>query len=176
VANASNLLRLEGTDAGSGVHYVRLLLSLPKQPDATNAAPRFTIECTENKGRREMAWFVSFGGVEDYAFTPPFHPTQTDLFPPQYPSANLRMVFEGYTKSKPFNRSWAALPSGELRYRNPGMDSPNMEKPLFFLQFLTALPGLRIGYAKPKQGDAHEILFAAQPLLDELKKTPICAP
>ena len=175
VANAPNLLRLEGTDAGSGVHYVRLFLQLPKEPNATEAAPRFTVECTESKKKREMAWFVSFGGVEDYAFTPPFRPTQTDLFPPQYPSANLKMVFVGYTTSKPFTRAWAALPSGELKYRNPGIYSPNMESPRYFLQFLTSLPGLRISYAKPKRGEAQELFFATQPLLDEVRKTATCA-
>ncbi|MGB6686435.1 MAG: hypothetical protein WBE76_01185 [Terracidiphilus sp.] len=174
VANAPNLLRLEGTDAGSGVHYVRLFLSLPKEPNATEVAPRFTIECTENKKKREMAWFVSFGGVEDFAFTPPFRPTQTDLFPPRYPSANLKMVFVGYTTSKPFARAWAVLPSGELKYRNPGMESPNMESPRYFLQFLNSLPGFRISYAKPKKGEARELFFATQPLLDEIRKTAIC--
>jgi hypothetical protein len=171
---APNLTKLEGSDAGSGVRYVRLFLSLPKEPNTTQAAPRFTIECTENKKKREMAWFVSFGGIEDYAFTPPFHPTQTDLFPPRYPSANLKMVFVGYTTSKPFTRAWAVLPSGELKYRNPGMDSPNMESPRYFLQFLNSLPGLRISYAKPKKDEAQEFFFATQPLLDEVRKTAMC--
>ena len=176
VAGAQNLLRLEGTDARSGIHYVRLFLSLPKTDAETKASPRFTVECTEVRGKHQMSWFMNFGGVDGFAFEPPFHPTQTDLFPPRYPSANLKMVFEGYTKSKPFVRAWAELPSGELRYRNPGLDSPNMESPQHWMQFLIALPGLRIGYAKPINGSPTELLFPTQPLLEELRKTPICAP
>jgi len=86
------------------------------------------------------------------------------------------MIFEGYTKSKPFNRSWADLPSGEFRYRNPGLDSSNMESARYFLQFLAALPGLHLSYTKPAKNGQHEIFFQTQPLLDELKKSPICGP
>jgi len=177
VANAANLMRLEGVDPGSGVQYVRLLLSLPQDPSSSAAPPpRFTVECSVNHGKRALAWFVSFGGVEGYAFEPPFHPTQSDLFPPQYPSVNLKMSFEGYTKSKPFARSWSVLPSGELRYRNPGLDSPNMESARYFMQFLAALPGLRLRYAKPAKGGEPELFFQTQPLLEEVKRSPQCSP
>jgi hypothetical protein len=86
------------------------------------------------------------------------------------------MTFEGYIKWKPFTRSWSVLPSGELRYRNPGSYSPNMESARSFLQYLYSLPGLRIGYAKSVKGNPSEVFFPTQPLLDELKKTPICGP
>jgi hypothetical protein len=176
VAGATNLERQEGTDAGSGVHYVRLVLSLSEGPAQRDAPPRFTVECIDNKGKHDLRWLVSFGGVASSEFQPPFHATQTDLFPPQYPSVNLKMMFEGYTRSKPFNRSWTLLPSGELRYRNPGLDSSNMESARYFLQFLIALPDLRLSYAKPSKGTPREIFFQTQPLLDELKKSPICRP
>lgn len=176
VAGAPNLMRLEGIDSESGVHYVRLLLSLPKAADATQAPPRFTVECTDNKGKHDLLWFLSFGGVDSYQFDPPFRPTQNNLFPPQYPSVRLKMTFEGYTKWKPFIKEWAVLPSGELRYRNAGMDSKNMETARYFLPYLNSLPGLRIGYAKPAKDDPAEVFFQTRPLLDELKKTPVCEP
>ncbi|HEY1160954.1 MAG TPA: hypothetical protein VGE83_10010 [Terracidiphilus sp.] len=51
-----------------------------------------------------------------------------------------------------------------------------MESARSFLQYLNSLPGLRIGYAKPARGNPSERFFQTQPLLDELKKTPICGP
>ena len=171
------LQRVEATDLESGIHYVRLLLSLRTNEDAAQTAqPRFTVECQDIKGKREMLWFVSFGGVEDPGFVPPFRATQANPYPPHYPGVNLKMTFEGYIKSNPFTRSWSLLPSGQFRYRNGGADSPNMESARWFLRFLSSLPGLRIVPAKPLKGDPGEIFFPTQPLLDELKKVPICSP
>ena len=171
------LQRQEATDSVSGIHYVRLLLSLRTNGDAVQTAqPRFTVQCQDLKGKHEMLWFLSFGGVEDPGFEPPFRPTRTDQFPPQYPNFNLKMTFEGYIKSKPFTRSWSLLPSGELRYRNSGVDSPNMEPARGFLRFLSSLPGLRVVRPKPLKGDPVEIFFPTQLLLDELNKTSICSP
>jgi hypothetical protein len=176
VTVAPNLMRLEGVDTVTGINYVRLLLSLPTPEGSTEPPPRFTTECTENKGRRSLAWFVSFGGVADVGFTRPFQPTPQEPFPPHNPSTNLKMTFEGYMKWKPYTRSWEVLPSGELRYRNPGLDSPNLDGPRFFLKYLSSLPGLRIGYAKPAPESPPELLFQTRPLLDELNKTPVCRP
>jgi hypothetical protein len=173
---APNLSRLEGVDAGSGIHYVRLILSLPPVENSTQAPARFIMECTEVKAKRDLAWLVSFGGIADVNFIPPFRPTEAERFPPRNPSANLRMTFEGYMKWKPYVRSWEVLPSGELRYRNPGLESPNMDGPRFFLPYLNSLPGLRIGYAKPSVGEPAEFLFQTRTMLDELKKNPVCQP
>jgi hypothetical protein len=171
------LQRVEATDLESGIHYVRLMLSLRGNEESPQRAqPRFTVECQEVNGKREMLWFVTFGGVEDPGFVPPFRATRSTLYPPSYPGVNLKMTFEGYIKSKPFTRSWSSLPSGQLRYRNGGANSPNMESARWFLGFLSSLPGLRIGYAKSEPGDPAEIFFPTQPLLDELKRTPICSP
>jgi hypothetical protein len=153
------------------------MLSMSKTGDAEETAqPRFTVQCQDIDGKHRMLWFLSFGGVKDPGFEPPFRATQSDPFPPRYPSVNLKMTFEGYVKSKPFTRSWSLLPSGELRYRNSGVDSPNMESARWFLQFLSPLPGLRVARAKPLNGDSGDIFFLTQPLLDELNKTPICSP
>jgi hypothetical protein len=63
-----------------------------------------------------------------------------------------------------------------LKYQNPGFGSPNMESPQYFLRLLNSLPGLRLAYAKPAPGDPPEVFFQTQPILDEMKKTPACAP
>lgn len=176
VSGFPDLLKLEGTDTESGIHYIRLSLSLAVLRGSTETPPRFTMECTDNHGKRGLAWFVSFGGVQSTGFIPPFRPTPQEPFPPRNPSVNLKMTFEGYTKWKPYTRSWEVLPSGELRYRNPGIDSPNLDEPRFFLQYLNSLPGLRVAYAKRSPEDPPDVFFATRPLLDELRRIPVCQP
>ena len=175
---APNLARFESVDQASGIHYVRILLSLPKAADADQgqAPPRFSVECRDIKGNHDLQWFLSFGGVDSFEFVPPFHSSPQVLYPPQFPQAKLKMVFEGYIKSKPFVRNWSALHNGEFRYSDPGAYSSNMESARWFMGFLNSLPGLRIGYQKPEKGDPPELFFPTQPLLDEVRKTPICAP
>lgn len=173
-ASAPNLIRLEGTDPGSGIHYVRLMLSLPPEPGGATAPPRFTVECTQKAGSRDISFFVSFGGVTDTAFTPPFRPTPQDHFPPANPNIQLTMTFEGYMKWKPLTRAWELLPSGELRYRNPGAQSPNLESPRSYLPYMSSLPGLRVRYAHSGAGSPKSVFFQVRPLLDEMVKTPAC--
>lgn len=176
-ANKPTLERKEGTDPASGAHYVRLLLTLnPNKDGVQTAPPRFTIQCQDIQGKHQLQWFLSFGGVEDPGFEAPFRATKANLYPPRYLGVNVTMTFEGYTKSKPFKRSWSLLPSGELRYRNSGADSPNMESAQYFLQFLSPLPGLRVVRPNPQTGAPEELFFPAKPLLDKLKKTPTCSP
>jgi len=168
--------RFDVTDPETGVHSVRLLLTLPVTGNvAQTEGPRFTIECLDNKGKHDMIWSVSFGGVPNPGYVPKFRATQYNLYPPTYPEAKLRLIFEGYIKSKPFVQSWSELPSGELRYRNPGMGSPNMDSARWYLGFLNSLPGLRIGYAKKGPADPGELFFPTQALLTELNKTPACS-
>lgn len=173
---APNLSRLEGVDAGSGIRYVRFILYLPPAENSTQSPPHFIMECTEIKGHRDLAWLISFGGVAAVNFIPPFRPTTAEPYPPRNPSVNLSMTFEGYMKWKPYVRSWEVLPSGELRYRNPGFNSPNLDGPRFFLQYLDPLPGLRIGYAKPSGAEPPDLLFQTRTMLGELKKNPTCQP
>jgi len=85
---APGLFSLRGTDPSSGTEYLRLLLAadmgespLSLEP-SPQASPTFTIECTQRRNRRELHFYVNFGGVKDTAFTPPFKPTPTDLYPP----------------------------------------------------------------------------------------------
>lgn len=167
VAVTPNLLRAEGTDAESGIHYVRLSLLTGKG----TKAPRVTMECRELNGKRDILWFVNFGGADDTGFLRPFHKTPTHRTAPRYPTVKLTTSFEGW---RPMTRAWALLPSGELLYRNPGMKSPNMESPRWYLAYLNTLPGLEIGYASPEKSDPAEVDFETRPLLDEISKTPTC--
>jgi hypothetical protein len=174
VPGAPNLLRSEGVDAGSGIHYHRL--SLSPASSSAQLPPRFTLECRDKGGKHDLLWFASFGGVPDPGFEPPFHRTDDQLFPPRYPNVKLEMTFEGYMKSKPFTRAWISLPSGEFLLCNSGMSCPNMDNAKFFMSFLTVLPGLRIGGEGLKDGgNPTEVFFQTQPLLDEMKKSPVCA-
>ena len=179
-----NILRVEGTDPGSGIHYLRLILlvkdpsqlSVPPEKATPEMLPRFTMECRERQGKRSLYWFLRFDGSPDFAFLPPFKPTSTNPFPPQNPNVEVNMRFEGYIKSKWFKRSWEQLPSGELRYRNSGMNSSNLDDPRYFLAWLTSLPNLHVSLVKPMTNRPRELVFPTKPLLDSMKQEAICQP
>jgi hypothetical protein len=76
----ASVLRQEGTDAESGTHYVRFTVLQGLTGDGVNAPPHFTMECTEVGGKRDVNWFVGFGGVAPAGFLLAFHAT------PQHPS------------------------------------------------------------------------------------------
>jgi hypothetical protein len=188
---AAGLFSLHGIDSSSKTEYLRLFLladGTAKAPDPLHPAdpsipeptpqvsPTFTIECTQLGSRRELHFYVNFGGVEDIAFAPPFMPTSTDLFPPVYPTVVFKMIFEGYIHSKPFKRAWEQLPNGNYRYRNPGGSSFNLDGPRYFMQYLNSLPGFRVVQMKPEQGKPAEVFFATKPLLDVVSRTPLCQP
>jgi hypothetical protein len=171
-----NLLRIEGTDAASGTRFVRLILLLRTGDAVPESVPRFTVECQERNRRRSMNWLIRFDGSPDFAFQKPFVATNDDLFPPQNPTAELKMRFEGYMRSQEFKRKWEVLPGGELRYRNPGAGSPNLDDPRHFTVWLNSLPDLRIGYVKPVAGQPGELVFQTKPLLELVKKAELCQP
>lgn len=171
--SSGKVMRVEGTDAESGIHYVRMTISLGPSTGESVDPPHFTMECTETNGKRELSWFVAFGGVPVAGFAAPFRKTPEHPQRPVNPSEKLTMTFEGYQKWKPMTRVWEVLPTGELQYRNPGMHSPNMEEPRLYVAYLNSLPGLRIGYANRQP--AAEVVFATRTLLDEVAKTDICA-
>lgn len=182
-ANASpesigeNLLRLEGTDQPSGIHYLKLIVLLnPTNATAPETLPRFTIECREQAGKRSLHWLLRFDGSPDFAFQHPNVSTKENLYPIPNPSVDLKMRFEGYMQSKDFKRQWEILPTGELHYRNPGLGSSNMDNPRYFLQWLNSLPNLRIVYAKTTANTARELVFPLQPALAQLAKSNLCQP
>ncbi len=164
---------LEGHHAPSGTRYARLFLIASSVAGSATPPPTLTIQCTELNRKRTVSLFVNFGGVTDQSFPAPFHRTNTELFPPQNPTLSLDMRFVGYITSKPFRRDWEQLPSGNLRYRNPGMDSRNLDGPAFFLGYLRSLPQLRIGDAHRKDPAASAV-FDTAPLLDAMQHTALC--
>jgi len=175
VPEAPNLLRLEGVDPETHVHYIRLLLSQPTSTDSAKTPPRLTFECLEKDGKPDFKWYVSFGGITDYRFLPPFHPTPGVPYHLSETDVDLKMSFvEGSSQWKPYVRSWTLLSTGELRYRNPGWHSPNLESLSLFMSILKSYHGLQISYAKPAKGDPEAVLFHTEPLLRELKKNAIC--
>ena len=81
------------------------------------------------------------------------------------------MEFLGYTKVKPVKRQWEYLlqPFGELRYATPGMSSANMEPITFYLQYLKALPTLRL-----TTPDKRTLEFETTAWQQALKADPLC--
>jgi hypothetical protein len=168
--------RVESTDADTGIHYVRLSVSSAASVAEPGLAPRFTLECRDVKGKHDLFWYLSFGGVPVQPFMPPFKPSPSDPFPPNYPRVKLEMEFDGYMHTKPSARTWEELPSGELRFCNASMNCPNMETARNYMSFLNALPTLRISYSKSSDGRSPEQVFQLRSLVDEANKTPLCAP
>ena len=173
-----NLLRLEGTDPVSGIHYVKLI-SLLRPSDAPGIQaenmPRFTMECREQNGKQSLHWLVRFDGSPDFAFQRPLVSTNGDPNPAPNPNVTLKMRFEGYMKSEEFKRQWELLPTGELHYRNSGLGSSNMDDARHFMQWVTSLPSIRLSYVKQRvSAGPSELLFPLKPLLDQAKKTHFC--
>lgn len=175
-----NLLRLEGTDSESGIHYRKFILLLRSSDTPVNATsdtlPRFTMECREQAGKHSLHWLLRFDGSPNFDFQPPIVATKERPLPPKNPTVDLKMRFEGYMRSQEFKRQWELLPTGELHYRNSGFRSANLDDPRYFLRWLTSLPNLRIGYAKPASDRSKELIFPLQPLLDQIKKANFCEP
>ncbi|HEY3989633.1 MAG TPA: hypothetical protein VGM02_10070 [Acidobacteriaceae bacterium] len=177
------LSSLHGTHLDSGTEYLRLFL-IPAIPSSSSASPvsrpTFTVECTQRSGKRVLSMYVNYGGVTDYSFPIPFKRTDTDLFPPSNPTVSLEMSFTGYMASKPFKREWEQLPNGNLKYRNPGGGTSNLEPPEFFLRYMRSLPQLHIGHAKkgPQNGKDKPVVavFDTQSLLEQIRLSPLCNP
>jgi hypothetical protein len=179
-----NLLRLEGTDPDSGNHYLRLILLL-KDPNSLNVPadkatpemlPRFTMECREKDGKHSLFWFLRFDGSPDFAYTPVYKPQPGVPYFLRNPDIDVKMRFEGYQNSGWFKTQWEKLPSGELRYRNYGFTTSNLQNPVYYLTWLKSLPNLHFMLAKPTQSLPKDLVFPTKPLLDLMKQSPICQP
>ena len=208
---APDLWRLAGTDPGSGIRYVRLLLfatptSSPSAPgrrplaeDRTTGAPAksidlklssdqispaspdlsgptLTAQCTADAaGKLYFELFANFGDVADPAFYPPWRPSGADdLFPAPTGKVQLTLDFLGYTHVKPFRRTFervAAPGPAQLRYLNPGRQSPNLEPPGWFFQYLRSLPTLRLTSPGPPPRSAD---FLTTGWLAQLHAEPLC--
>jgi hypothetical protein len=168
------LARLAGVEPSTHIKYA--LITIPgRRVDAAPAgspSPRLTAQCTQDPaGKHYFELLVDFGTATGLAFLPPWKASPGDLFPPQLPRLQLTMDFLGYTKVKPVKRQWEALDQlpGEFRYTPPGVRSSNMEPIAFYLQYLKALPTLRL--TTPDHNIAEFETMAWQ---QALRSEPIC--
>jgi hypothetical protein len=174
----TGITRLTGQDSTSHIQYVRLVLSgslrtpSPTNSPAPSAPPTLIAQCTlRPDGKSYFELFANFGGATDLAFYPPWTPTsKQDLFPPRTERATLTMEFLGYTRVKPVRRQWEVplQTPGQYRYNPPGAGSANLEEITYYLRYLLALPTLRLTL------DNRSADFLTTPLLDEIRKEPLC--
>jgi len=178
---APGLRKLSGVETSSKIVYTRIFLDgifVPPNspPDAaplsTDDPPALIAECTQApSGKLHVELHGHFGSVEDTAYYPPWRPAnQDDLFPPSTVKTTVAMDFFGYTRVKPARRQWefVTAPRGEMRYNPPSSQSKNLEEITFYLQYLRALPTLRLTL-----GDK-AAQFNVNPLFDSMRKEPIC--
>jgi hypothetical protein len=176
IALSSGIDRLAGQDSASRIQYVRLVLSgtlrTPAEDPAPSPAPMLIAQCTlRPNGKSFFELFANFGGATDLAFYPPWVPTSRDeLFPPRTAKVAMTMEFLGYTHVKPVHRQWEipVQTSGQYRYNPPGAGSSNLEEITYYLRFLLALPTLRLTL------DNRSAEFLTTPLLNEIRKEPLC--
>jgi hypothetical protein len=170
------LSRIEGTDTESGIAYTRIflegkLLSPPSSEPLPTPPPTLTAQCTQRStGKLFFELFANYGDVEDTSFHRPWQSGDGGLFAPSIVKVKVTMEFLGYTHVKPVTRQWERLdvPSGQLRYNSPSRSSSNMEDATYYLQYLKALPTLRLTYA------GKTIEFLTTPLLNQIRKEPRC--
>jgi hypothetical protein len=177
---APGLRKLSGTEPTSKTAYVRIFLDgilVPPNspPDAAflpaDSPPVLIAECTQPpSGKLRFELHAHYGNVEDTAYHPPWHPTPDDLYPPETQKVTITMDFFGYTKVKPARREWEYLtaPVGEIRYNPPSRRSHNLEEINFYLQYLRALPTLRLTL------NDKAAQFNINPLFDAIRKEPLC--
>jgi hypothetical protein len=175
-----DLRKLSGVDPTSKTTYIRIFLNgtlvPPNSPSSASpltaaAQPVLIAECTQApSGKLRFELQAHFGDVQDTAYYPPWHPTPGDLYPPETEKVTVTMDFFGYTRVKPAKRQWEYLkePAGELRYNPPSGRSRNLEEITFYLQYLKALPTLRLTL------EDKAAQFNINPLFDAIRKEPLC--
>lgn len=169
---ASGIGRIAGTDADSGIAYLRLVLK-GSGGGASVKPPLLVAQCTvapDNKSRFEL--FASFEGDPALTFYPPWKSKgPEDPFPPRTEKATITMEFLGYTHVKPMKRQFEipVQTPGLYRYNSSGVASSNMEDAAYFLRYLIALPTLRLTL---KEQTAE---FLTSAWLDQIRREPLCA-
>ncbi len=177
----AGLRKLSGLEPTQKITYVRIFLDgimvLPGAPVHAEALhdsdnPALIAQCTKSAaGKLRFELMMNFGGITDTAYHAPWKSTgPDDLFPLHTQKTPVTFDFLGYTRVKPIKRSWEIVlePYGELRYDPPGSGSHNMEEVSYYLQYLKALPTLRL-----TRGTA-AAQFATTPLLAAMHDEPLC--
>ncbi len=169
----AGLTRKMGVDAESGIAYA--LISIEgKATDAVTppSAPRLTAQCTrEANGKLRFELLADVGGGPELAFYAQWKATKDNLYPPRLEKVQTVMEFLGYMKVKPVKRQWEYLLQmpGELRYSTPGMGTSNLEQVMFYLQYLRALPTLRLTF--PGKGTVE---FETSKWQEAVRAEPLC--
>ena len=151
--------RLDGTDADSGIAYALITLegrpalaaplpavSLPQNSGA-EPPPRLTAQCTRTGDKWKYELLVDVGGGPALVFVAPWRAGHGALFMPPVQQVMGTMEFLGYVKVKPVKRQFDLLEgpmTGEMRYATPGSRTSNLEPIAFYMQYLKALPKLRL--------------------------------
>lgn len=170
----SGIVRISGTEPSSHIQYVRMVwagkLLSPADP-APDPAPSIIAQCTVRpNGKAFFDLFANFGAFTDLAFYPPWKPKGPRDFAPATEKATITMEFLGYTRVKPVKKQWE-IPvetPGQYRYNQPGLGSPNMEDLSYYLQYLIALPTLRLTFGRQSAE------FNMAPVLEQIRKEPGC--
>ena len=170
-----------GTDAASGIAWT--LISMEGKvvgdgagPGAAERLPRLTAQCTKDaKGKLRFELLADVGDVREVRFVAPFKPANDQQFPPNPAKIPVTMEFLGYMKVKPVKRQWTAIDglAGEWKYATPGMRSANMEEVMFYMQYLKALPTLRLTLPD-SAGKSVLVEFATTEWQARVKAEPIC--
>ena len=152
----AGIARQSGTDSESHIQYVLLSVGGRAVPASTPTAPaessppfpQLVAQCSLSPaGKLKFELLANFGTASaPVSFAAPWRPQPGELFPPRLVPVTVTMQFLGYTEVKPVHREWETLllPSGWLRYATPGTRSRNMEEIMSYLQYLKALPTLRL--------------------------------
>jgi hypothetical protein len=176
----------QGTDAGSGIAYALVSVEGRRGASATGGAlatggagARLTAQCTKSAaGKLRFELLADAGDVDEVRFVPPWKPaSKSDLFPPVMPKATVTMEFLGYTKVKPVKRQWTGIDGlpGEWKYATPGLGSGNMEDASYYMQYLKALPTLRLTFASGGSGAPPITLeFETAGWQQRVKAEPLC--
>jgi hypothetical protein len=169
---APSLARVSGADDVTHITYTSFFLNAADTAAFDMTAPTLTAQCwQEATGKQRFDLLINFGGVADSSPWQPFHPTAAHPTPsPVLGYSTLTFAFFGYTKAKPIRLEFVRLrqPEGQLRYNPTGIHSHNLEDATFVMQFLLALPTLRVN------DGAHQVEFHAAPLLAQLHSEPLC--
>ena len=147
--------RLDGTDAASAIVYALITVEgrvaagpAPGSVTAVNEPlPRLTAQCTRTAGQWKYELLADLGGGPALVFVAPWHAGPGSLYLPPVKQVMGTMEFLGYMKVKPVKRQFDLLEgplAGELRYATPGAHTSNLEPVAFYMQYLKALPTLRL--------------------------------
>jgi hypothetical protein len=155
----STVLRTEGTDAATGITWVRFTTG------SATPSPSLSIECSAHAGsnKRSLDIFYDPSGNPSRSFHVLSHQDNSAVPNPQ---VRVIMDFPGY---KPFKRFWETLPSGEYHLLPPG-NNANMEDPRFFVLYMNTVRTLRI-----TSPDGSPVEFSTGGLAQQALGSPLCS-